>query len=67
MAAYERTGRYEGVYHVLNGVINPSQGIGPQEIRLKELMIRHPGRESRQGGEKRAEGKSPQRKLRQRG
>lgn len=40
MAAYERTGRYEGVYHVLNGVINPSQGIGPQEIRLKELMIR---------------------------
>ena len=40
MAAYERTGRYEGVYHVLNGCINPSQGIGPQEIRLKELMIR---------------------------
>ena len=40
MAAYERTGKYEGVYHVLHGVINPSQGIGPQEIRLKELMIR---------------------------
>ena len=40
MAAYERTGKYEGVYHVLHGVINPSQGIGPQEIKLKELMIR---------------------------
>ena len=40
MAAYERTGKYEGVYHVLHGVINPSQGIGPQDIRLKELMIR---------------------------
>ena len=40
MAAYEKTGRYEGVYHVLHGVINPSQGIGPQEIRLKELIER---------------------------
>ena len=40
MAAYERTGKYEGVYHVLHGVINPSQGIGPEEIRLKELLIR---------------------------
>lgn len=40
MAAYERIGKYEGVYHVLHGVINPSQGIGPQEIKLKELMVR---------------------------
>ncbi len=40
LAAYERIGKYEGVYHVLNGVINPSAGIGPQDIRLKELMIR---------------------------
>lgn len=40
MAAYERTGKYEGVYHVLHGVINPSQGIGPEEIRLKELLVR---------------------------
>ena len=40
MAAYERIGKYEGVYHVLHGVINPSQGIGPQEIRMKELLIR---------------------------
>ena len=40
MAAYERIGKYNGVYHVLNGVINPSQGIGPADIKLSELMIR---------------------------
>ena len=40
MVAYERTGKYEGVYHVLHGVINPSQGIGPEEIKLKELLLR---------------------------
>ena len=40
MAAYERTGKYDGGYHVLHGVINPSQGIGPEEIKLKELLIR---------------------------
>ena len=40
VAAYEKTGKYEGVYHVLHGVINPSVGIGPQDIKLKELMIR---------------------------
>ena len=40
LAAYERIGRYDGVYHVLNGVINPSQGVGPAEIKLKELMVR---------------------------
>ncbi len=40
MAAYEKTSKYNGVYHVLHGVINPSAGIGPQDIRLKELMVR---------------------------
>lgn len=40
LAAVERIGRYNGVYHVLHGAINPSQGIGPQDIRLKELMVR---------------------------
>jgi recombination protein RecR len=40
LAAYERIGKFNGVYHVLNGVINPSQGVGPAEIKLKELMIR---------------------------
>ena len=39
-AAYEKTGRYEGVYHVLHGAISPMLGIGPQDIRLKELMER---------------------------
>ncbi len=40
LAAVEKIGRYSGVYHVLNGVINPSAGIGPQDIRLKELLVR---------------------------
>jgi recombination protein RecR len=40
MAAYEKVGRYEGVYHVLHGAISPMQGIGPDDIRLKELMQR---------------------------
>ena len=40
LAAYERTGRYEGVYHVLHGAISPMLGIGPNDIKLKELMAR---------------------------
>ncbi|MDD5866617.1 recombination mediator RecR [Lachnospiraceae bacterium YH-ros2228] len=40
LAAYEKTGKYEGVYHVLHGAISPMQGIGPEDIRLKELMTR---------------------------
>lgn len=40
LAAYEKTGKYEGVYHVLHGAISPMQGIGPEDIRLKELMQR---------------------------
>jgi recombination protein RecR len=40
LAAYEKTGKYEGTYHVLHGAISPMQGIGPSEIRLKELMVR---------------------------
>jgi recombination protein RecR len=40
LAAYEKTGKYEGVYHVLHGAINPAAGIGPQDIRLKELLLR---------------------------
>ena len=34
LAAYEKTGRYEGVYHVLQGAISPAAGVGPNEIRL---------------------------------
>jgi recombination protein RecR len=40
MAAYEKTGRYEGVYHVLHGALSPMLGIGPTDIKLKELMQR---------------------------
>ncbi len=40
LAAYERTNQYDGVYHVLHGVINPALGIGPADIKLSELMTR---------------------------
>ena len=40
MTAYEKTHRFDGVYHVLHGAINPTLGIGPAEIRLKELLQR---------------------------
>ena len=40
LAAYEKTGKFEGVYHVLHGAISPLLGIGPADIKLKELTIR---------------------------
>lgn len=40
MTAYEKTHKYDGVYHVLHGAINPSLGIGPSEIKLAELIKR---------------------------
>lgn len=43
LAAYEKTGKYEGVYHVLHGAISPMLGIGPHDIKLKELMERLQG------------------------
>ncbi len=43
LAAYEKTRKYEGVYHVLQGAISPMLGIGPDDIRLKELMQRLQG------------------------
>ncbi len=43
LAAYERTGKYEGVYHVLHGAISPMLGIGPSDIHLKELITRLQG------------------------
>lgn len=43
LAAYEKTSRYEGVYHVLHGAISPMLGIGPGDIRLKELITRLEG------------------------
>lgn len=43
LAAYEKTGKYEGVYHVLHGAISPMMGIGPGDIKLKELIKRLEG------------------------
>ncbi len=40
LAAYEKTQKYDGVYHVLHGAISPMLGIGPNDIKLKELMLR---------------------------
>ena len=43
LAAYEKAGKYEGVYHVLHGAISPMLGIGPSDIKLKELVARLQG------------------------
>lgn len=43
LAAYEKTGKYEGVYHVLHGAISPMMGIGPNDIKIKELIKRLEG------------------------
>ena len=40
MAAYERTNEYRGLYHVLHGAISPMNGIGPDDLRIKELLTR---------------------------
>lgn len=45
LAAYEKTGKYKGVYHVLHGAISPMLGIGPHDIKLKELMERLSGQQ----------------------
>ena len=36
----EQTGKYGGVYHVLHGTISPTQGIGPDDLKVKELLAR---------------------------
>ncbi|QHQ60214.1 recombination protein RecR [Anaerocolumna sedimenticola] len=43
LAAYEKTGKFDGVYHVLHGAISPMLGIGPDDIKLKELIQRLQG------------------------
>lgn len=43
LAAYEKTGKYDGIYHVLHGAISPMLGIGPGDIKLKELIARLEG------------------------
>lgn len=39
----ERTGKYSGVYHVLHGSISPAQGVGPEDLKVKELLSRLQG------------------------
>ena len=43
MSAYEKTGKYNGVYHVLHGAISPMLGIGPADIKIRELLRRLEG------------------------
>ena len=38
--AFEKTAQYRGLYHVLQGVISPLDGVGPDDIRIKELLAR---------------------------
>jgi len=40
VAAFEKTGEYKGLYHVLGGTLSPLDGIGPEDLRIKELMLR---------------------------
>lgn len=40
MAAYEKTKEYKGVYHVLHGAISPMRDIGPDDLKIKELVSR---------------------------
>jgi recombination protein RecR len=40
VVAIERTGEFRGRYHVLGGAINPLEGIGPDNLKIRELMIR---------------------------
>lgn len=40
IVAIERTGEFRGRYHVLGGAINPLEGIGPDNLRIRELMLR---------------------------
>ena len=47
--AFERTGDYNGLYHVLHGVISPMDGVGPDGIRIKELLARLNNDEVKEG------------------
>lgn len=44
--AFERTGKFKGVYHVLHGAINPLENIGPDEIYINDLLTRVVGNKS---------------------
>ncbi|HAS78297.1 MAG TPA: recombination protein RecR, partial [Ruminococcus sp.] len=40
VSAFERSGEYNGLYHVLHGLISPINGIGPEQLKIKELLSR---------------------------
>ena len=40
VSAIERSGGFDGVYHVLHGLLSPMNGIGPEQLKVKELMAR---------------------------
>lgn len=42
--AIENTGQYNGLYHVLGGIISPLQGIGPNDLKIESLVTRVPGK-----------------------
>lgn len=48
MAAIEKSGAFSGLYHILGGALSPMDGIGPDEIRIKELLIRARHRTTRE-------------------
>lgn len=40
LVAIERTGGFHGLYHVLHGVISPADGVGPEDLKIQELLVR---------------------------
>jgi recombination protein RecR len=40
IVAIERTGKYKGLYHVLHGALAPNEGVGPEDLKVKELLAR---------------------------
>lgn len=46
--AFERTREYQGLYHVLHGLISPMDGVGPEQLHVKELLARLQGDEVRE-------------------
>ncbi|TAK74619.1 MAG: recombination protein RecR, partial [Dehalococcoidia bacterium] len=40
VVAIERTGGFHGLYHVLHGVISPADGVGPEDLKIAELLAR---------------------------
>ena len=40
VVAFERTGEFNGLYHVLHGALNPLEGVGPDQLKIAELLRR---------------------------